>query len=308
MDEYLPITVVDQRAWYELSFDARRATIILRVHRNFIRNLELEATVDSPFIQAFMEEFGFAQFDGSLTRDFGFERTFRLRQTCPDGFNEFDAKLPRVEKITDESCEMCAGTGKDRTRWDNRCLYCEGAGRKTDYDWKAAYAISAGFTVFCDLAFHPRWGKGPDPPPDKSQLLTLQTMTRSGAHGGSISGMLSIPLVAWLSRFQADARLPVVENAMRVAYNRMFIMRSYVAAREFRAWLRDDRGYLLIDCPGDACGLHPSDFAPPLARLEGYNFTCHNVDSPVQQLTLIAGLAALCDRVRRGSQSCLREY
>lgn len=306
MDEYLPITQIDSRAWYELSFDARRAGIILRVHRNFINNLELKAKSELPFIQAFMKEFGFRQFDGDLTRDFGFERSFHLRRVCADGFNEFSIKLPRVERLSAKPCEGCDGTGKDHSRWDNRCFYCDGAGRKQEYDWRTVLAISASFSVFSSLAFSPAWGDGPEDPPDKAQLLTLQTITRPGAHGGSLGGMLSIPLVMWLSRFPANTAFRFVEGAMKIAYWRMFGQKKYTM-QEFRAWLRDDFGGLLLDCPGDACGLHPSDHFHSRS-LRGYAFSCHNVDTAAQQLTLIAGLAALCDLARRGSGSCLREY
>jgi hypothetical protein len=64
--------------------------------------------------------------------------------------------------------------------------------------------------------------------------------------------------------------------------------------------LRLESGGLCIDCPGDACGIHPDTYAEyDIKEGRGYKFTCHNVDTPMQQITLIAGLAALHDCTRK---------
>ena len=46
-----------------------------------------------------------------------------------------------------------------------------------------------------------------------------------------------------------------------------------------------------------ACGLNPSHDHMDIGQ--GYEFSCHNTDTPAQQLTLLAGLAALHDLVRK---------
>jgi len=63
------------------------------------------------------------------------------------------------------------------------------------------------------------------------------------------------------------------------------------------AWVRD-RGWLGIGCSGDRTGLHPSSISS-MGAGEGYRFSCHNVDTPMQQIALLAGLAALCDKARK---------
>jgi hypothetical protein len=295
----MPITRADQRAWYELSFDARRASLILRVHRDFIGNLEYKATNESPIVKGFKQQFGFEQFDGSLERDFGFERIFRMKQFCPDGHNEFICKLPQVKKETDETCKECGGTGKDRRTHDHRCLGCRGTGKIWKMDWLKVYAISSSFTVFSNLASRPPWGDAPPPvkATDRLQLLTVQTVTLQGMHGGSLDGMLSIGLARWLRRFPAGTRLGSIEAVMRLAYGRMLGYRKY-DRHDFRVWLQDDKGRLVLDCPGkNNCCIHPDGW-PSSDTPRGYDFTCHNVDTPMQQLTLIAGLAALCDLAR----------
>jgi len=299
MNMYMPITHADLPAWYELSFDARRATIILRVHRDFIRNAKVAATSESPIVKDFIEKFGFQQFDGNFTKNFGFDRAFHLRNVCPDGFNEFTIKLPQVERETGEPCRDCKGTGKNWEAHDFRCFDCRGTGKARELSWHEVYAISASFTVFSHLAYCPDWGTGSPSSriSTRSQLLTVQTITVQSMHGGSLYGMFSIPLVRWLSRLPENTHLKKVEDAMKAAHNRMLGWRSY-NRHEFRVRLQNEKGGLQMDCPGNACGLHPSDMFHSGFK-EGYDFSCHNVDTPMQQLTLIAGLAALCDLARK---------
>jgi hypothetical protein len=52
---------------------------------------------------------------------------------------------------------------------------------------------------------------------------------------------------------------------------------------------------LFLDAPGNACGILPYHDVISSQEDEvcGYEFTSHNTDSSSQQLTLLAGLAAL---------------
>ncbi len=85
---------------------------------------------------------------------------------------------------------------------------------------------------------------------------------------------------------------------MKIAYGWMFGER-YLRIQEtsFRAQVDGEKGWLNVQCPGSGCGLCPSHHG--IERGRGYEFDSHNVDSPIQQLTLLAGLAALHDRARR---------
>jgi hypothetical protein len=57
-----------------------------------------------------------------------------------------------------------------------------------------------------------------------------------------------------------------------------------------------EKGGLIIDCPGDACGINPSGWSQ-ISPDRGYKFGCHNVDTPAQQLILLIGLAVLHQEV-----------
>jgi hypothetical protein len=61
------------------------------------------------------------------------------------------------------------------------------------------------------------------------------------------------------------------------------------------------RGFFHLDCPGNACGLDPSDH--PESLIKGYEFCPHNTDTPKQQLTLLTGLAAICTLAKKEESS-----
>ena len=52
-----------------------------------------------------------------------------------------------------------------------------------------------------------------------------------------------------------------------------------------------DNGFLTLECPGDACGIYLTHHVRYVGQ--GCEFSCHNVDSPAQSLTLLAGIASL---------------
>ena len=128
--------------------------------------------------------------------------------------------------------------------------------------------------------------------------MTVHTVTIREMQGGSLGGEYSKRLCYWMCLLWDQGKQNIVEmkDAMVVAYNKMLGKDSY---NEHSTWaeIAYNNGWLNTSCPGDACGLHPADFS--IERGEGYRFTCHNVDNPMQQITLLAGLAALHDKARK---------
>jgi len=280
--------------WYELSWQEKEPAIILRIHKEFITEAEKLIKPNSPIPIAidFINQFGFKKFCHDLCGNFGFDNSFVLNKER-DGFVELLAKIPKIEKDSGKKCSMCKGTKKDPLL-RGECLSCNGSGKDFIMDWPAAYALSASFTIFSVLAMYPETETSAKIP----QLLTVQTMTREGIHGGSLNGEYGIHLVQWLSSFKQYTAIPEMVKAMQSAYFQMFNYSEFVS-REFRASIDNANGWLNVDCPGNACGLHPSDSSYGMRKNSGYKFSCHNTDTPAQQITLLAGLAALHDRARK---------
>lgn len=247
--------------------------------------------INAPIVESLRQEFKFSSFDGGFDKGFGFEGVVK-RHRDRNGFAEFHVLIPRVKVKTDKKCDNCKGTGRDRNTARGECLYCDGYGIKHDYKWHEVRAISASLTVLFSLIDY----TDIETRSKSRQLLTVHTITDRGQHGGSLGGMYSVEFVDWLSHFKPNTKLEEMGKAMKLAYGRM-LGRRYLDGYRFSASVDYENGWLNVSCPGDACGLNPSDGY--LRPGSGYEFSCHNTDSPAQQLTLLAGLAALHDKARK---------
>lgn len=281
--------------WYELSFRKEKPAIILRIHRDFIANTEPIRQI-APIVKGFMKHFGFKRFNGSLAGNFGFDDSFVFNGIKGD-FAEFAVNIPEVRKHTSKKCEYCNGSGRDRLLRDE-CFRCDGTGKEWFYDWKSVYAISASFTTI----FHRMHFPDKETSSFSPQLMIVSTVTQNDMHGGSLGGQYSIELCDWMRSLylRNNDRYEITEmvEAMKVAHRKMSGPFRFGQEHYIRARIENSNSWLNIDCPGDACGLHPGDgFGPQEGQ--GYEFACHNVDNPIQQITLLVGLAALHDKARR---------
>lgn len=99
-------------------------------------------------------------------------------------------------------------------------------------------------------------------------------------------------LIKYVTKMR-PSEIEKVTQIMRKAERYMFPMRTYYHSCQLIVQ-NDNRVHLSVT--GDACGLDPdSSFAIP----DNYFLTPHNVDSPLQALTLIVGLAELEKIARR---------
>ncbi len=236
-----------------------------------------------------MKEFEFAEFGSDFGCDIGFNKIFK-RGEEKDGFIAFLVEIPKIKKLTNKECRQCGGSGKDDLRQD-KCIFCDGKGKEYVIDWHQSEAVSASFSIFTMVLGHcEKDTSAPFP-----QLMLVETITRRDMHGGSLGGEISIPLRRWLISTCSRDDLSDVVLVMKTAYDKMFGLRDYHKF-SFRVEVREGGGFIM-DCPGDACGLHPADWC--MRDGEGYRFSCHNVDTSGQQLTLLAGLAALHDWARK---------
>ena len=203
--------------------------------------------------------------------------------------------LPIIRKKTKKNCLSCNGKSKSN---GHRCFRCDGTGKEDSIDNFPAYALSASVGMFSNLleltddfdVHEKNWPK---------QILTLNMITEICAHGGSLGGSFSPSFINFLKMFQEDREFPQAAQAMTLAYQHMWCAPDPAKERRYeisriRAY-QNLRGNLLLDVPGDACGVHPSPHVGEIDEGYGVDWTCHNVDTPLQQLTLLTGLAAMCD-------------
>lgn len=296
MKEYKNITRDDLPCSYELSWQEKPPAIILRVHKDFIANAP-DIPNNAPIIKNFMEsKFGFERFCTNFKGNFGFDDAFQLGGET-DEFVEFVAAIPRVEKETGKPCPSCNGSGKDGLFGNEKCRHCNGEGKEWRLYWKPAYAISASFTLFTVLARFPE----KETSSSLLQLLTVHTVTEKEINGGAFNGEFSRPLTSWMRELAKQENSPEavkkVIQTMKNAHRAMFRLKDFHKF-SFRANIGDG-GRFHADCPGNATGIDPLD--SPFNESEGYKFCTHNADSPMQQITLLAGLTALHDEARKNN-------
>jgi len=275
--------------WYELLWREQRG-IILRIHTDFANSVE-PIPINAPIVEYFRRDFGFAKFGRRFGEDFGFENSLEFLGKATE-FMEYLIPTPLVRKLTDEVCHFCKGTGWDESREDT-CLYCNGERNEIKYDYTKVYAVSATLTVLFELMRFPGFETTSTFP----QLICIQTETVKGPHGGSLSGEYGQEVVAWLRR-REPGEISEMVSAMRIVWEKMDGRMKDFDRLSFNANLSNN-GWLCIDCPGDRCGLNPS--SSYAKRGDGFKFSCHNTDTPMQQLVLLASLAALHDLVRKGT-------
>lgn len=165
--------------------------------------------------------------------------------------------------------------------------------KKFEIDWNRLYAISATLNVLTtSLSIFD--GKTEEVKP---QLICVRITTMHGPHGGSLSADLSKALLPWLSSQPDNSRNIDIQTTMRNTYERLSKYKvPSLSFGRFDAMMRQPH-WVNLSCPGDACGLDPEDYYTRDGR--GYKLLPHNVDSPVQQLTLLMGLAVMHDQARK---------
>lgn len=145
---------------------------------------------------------------------------------------------------------------------------------------------------------------------NRTQQVDLETSCAHGLHGHSVGGYISGQVREWLRKQwhkgQNDnwmhwAPIPKeVISAMRQTW-------TSLASKDLRRWANDcngsitEDGRFILNCFGNACDLaiYPDNLC--LDETDSVRFGCHNLDTARQQLTLLAGLAKLCELARAES-------
>lgn len=265
--------------------------LALRLHSDFIQKA-LVMTPDTHLVKVLSEDLNLKAFSGDYNKDLGFEGIFKNKGE-KEKFIEYTFPLPQVRKESEEKCTWCNGSGED-SYGDRECFMCSGTGHGFIIDYRETIAASATLTALTKLLKSWEWDNK-NTSASLPQLLTVGTITKLDMHGGSLWGEVSSPLRHWLSLHSGHDSIPEATQAMMAAHDKMFTLRDF-DKHAFKLMVWED-GALMMDCPGNACGIHPDHHFR--GEGEGYEFNCHNVDSSAQQLTLLVGLAAIHDKARK---------
>jgi hypothetical protein len=235
--------------------------LIIRAHKTAAAFVKQTLTASSPIIRALGENLQLPQFIEPKERTWGFGETIVRHNQSETDWITWICKLP--------------------------------AALDGGVNWAGAYAVSATLNaLFLALSLAEDESDCPKP-----QLLLVDNMsTRRKMYGGALSVIISPALCLWLSRQEDGSQQPDIVSAMKTAFQQM---RGEVSEFDrFSAWCRQPK-WINLSCPGDACGLDPENYYDNSLE-KGYCLFPHNTDSPVQQLTFLAGIAALYELARQG--------
>ncbi len=140
-------------------------------------------------------------------------------------------------------------------------------------------------------------------------LLTNCDNHRVQGYGHAVRGYVSSRILDWLRKkakgSQEGHAVAMPEAVIRAMKTTWYTLSTNHGEINLKKWTKDCEGYISADgrfvliCFGNACDLaiYPETFHG--SREHGEEFGCHNLDTAVQQLTLLAGLAKLCELARQ---------
>lgn len=241
----------------------RGPAIVVSIHPSTVNELP-ELSPDTHKVSTTIDNFNFRSFTGDITSNFGFEEAI-VKNKQDNGAIELIGELPDDK-------------GKDAF-----------ARTTAETFWPLAASITL---LLQTLNYTDAESDGLH-----NQLMKVEASFTRDSDGRlicSVGGVYGSALVSWLAD-QSTTELESVTKAMKVAYRTMVGIKDYEKA-EFKTEIRGN-GWLNISCPGDRCGLHPESSIQP-SRDTAYAFVNHNVDTAVQMLTLVSGLARLHDKAK----------
>ncbi len=261
-------------AWYEIGVrDA--GTLLLHAHRKTLAAAEALPWATAPGPAHMAKTWGLEPFTPPREGNCGFGETLVLAASDRPEWVTWEVPLPKIR----------ASLGEFEEWPKSRILSLRAT---LDFIFRNVF-----FCVHYD-GLNTNWPEGqllvvegvclPDPGPD----------SLGGASSGSLSASITPDVCRWLAAQPHDEHCQPIVDAMRAADGFMWEGRD--SGYRFGAWCRQPK-WLNLSVPGNACGLDPDGYNQANDD-SGYELVPHNVDSTLQQLTLLVGLAKLHDLVR----------
>jgi hypothetical protein len=278
--------------WYELSWDSAKCSLVVRIHEKFLESVG-KFCVNEETVQYVAQKYSFLKFSRELIGNIGFEDALLWRGKVGE-FVEWVIPIPCIRTLLNRKCSNCQGSGQDDSG-RGVCPACHGLGKDHVINNGRLSSIVATLEVLFSWLEIFRIDTGSS----RLQLMTINTVFDPGQYNGlAIGGDFSPAMSQWLGRIETNQPLTVAIEAMRQVDEVMCgVSRGFSSNFHFQAMSQQRFGGFYLQCPGNSCVIHHEGLSKKFS--DGDIFTCHNVDSSVQQITLLVGLAALHDQARR---------
>lgn len=151
---------------------------------------------------------------------------------------------------------------------------------------------------------------GEETPSNREQQIDLSVRTDRQVFGWGhmLGGYIAMSTVRWIAHYAKEHVVynsywstpmhPAVVSAMRTTWKAM-------SSKRMKRWSQDTGGMMsqegrfVLMCFGNACDIAIYPDIPMHEDMEYVQFSCHNLDSADQQLSLLAGLAKLLELARK---------
>ena len=161
-------------------------------------------------------------------------------------------------------------------------------------NWAPAYQLSCSLSVILRIM---EFAEASPNTLELNQLATLVSICRGDMGGFGLGATLSPIARNWIAANRSKNE-EVAQSAMIATYRHMwpdyFKKDEDFRLYSFRVNSQGGNG-LIMDIPGSACGIYVEDVG---RGNQGWEISSHNVDSPIQQLSLLSGLCAILRLVR----------
>jgi hypothetical protein len=257
----------DVPAWYELSY-LKPGTLGIEIHQKVIDFFAAEKYLKTPRGLS-KHAFPFPPLieqPSNLVFDFG--NPFLLGQSKRSGWLNYELSLPILR-------------GEDG--------YCR-------QDFNPITGVRATLEcLFLILSLF----KGETGSPKRQLLVVEGLRNETNLHGGSLWVYLTPSTCLYLRQFPSHSCVPEIDEAMSQTYQYLWPEEEINIFNRCSTRCQESH-FLHLSVPGNACGLDP-DYHSGLGnyRARGYSLSPHNVDSYLQQFSLLMGLAKLHDLVRQ---------
>jgi hypothetical protein len=213
-------------------------------------------------------------FTGPSGTQWGFEQVLQTEQSPIEGWTRYRVLLPKP---------------------------------RGEINWKKVRAVSATLSCLFEFMMFDLEGfdesasfNGP------SHLVTIEYLSMNGdgrMHGSAMGASFTPAVSSWIDNADVTAQ-EVISHAMWQTYHR-------IAPGQRRVYDEKDRPYsfmvrlrnpfFLSAVPGNACQLNAERDDLPGRADSRVSLYSHNLDTPLQQLCLLAGLMQLNTLIRKGS-------
>lgn len=286
--------------WYTLKIDPFTGFPCIEINNNVLDSFR---EVSQREIDFTMNHFGlselFHQFHQITDNEFfGFANYIRKIKS-EKLTTTYLIDIPKAHYFTNMTCSRCGGS-KEEPEFGGDCHYCSSTGKNSLNEFINIEALCASLSIlFSELRFPPEI----EYESEEKQLLFVNTIAKGGMHGHSIGGEFSPHFINFYKSQPANHRFPGVEEIMRKVSKHIHEEPSdhggaFDGTKYSIRACQHIPGNIHLSVPGDACEVYADTSGYKIDEGRGTTFSCHNVDSALQQLIFISGLAGLCEMTK----------